>query len=178
MFGGIPTDDDITDVMLTPEFHPEDVLSKHPLAMKGVSMVMRDPFNQKMSQQPDYKMSELVQVEVHLVKEYSSGGGNQANVLTTIVPREHLDTFIDAQVKLHHYPGVNPHDGAVQHKLVKVRWAKLECAGPYWWTTPDLMKNDDPNGVCIIQGMFFRDAWIHGNYTSLHRHQVHQSEKC
>ena len=67
-----------------------------------------------------------------------------------LVPKAHLERFKEATLKLHHDPGVNPHDGGKTARLYQMTASPLQLAGPYWWTTPDLKSHGHPSGATII----------------------------
>ena len=70
-----------------------------------------------------------------------------------IVPVDDVSKFVEATKKLHMNPGVDPHNGNPTTPAHMITVAELRVCGPYWWTTPDLQNNDDPNGARIIQKM-------------------------
>lgn len=67
-----------------------------------------------------------------------------------IVSEQELQILIKATVKLHHHPGVNPHiRNARTSQVAKITVQKLEPSGPYWWSTPNLQEDGDPNGATL-----------------------------
>lgn len=77
-----------------------------------------------------------------------------------ILHKSQVNRFVDASKRLHHDPGVNPHNGAKIKKLVRIIVAEPECNGPYWWTTPNLYKNADfENGAVIFDFGRFSTVW-------------------
>lgn len=61
-----------------------------------------------------------------------------------------VDTFVKAQVRLHHSPGVNPHNCKKTAELDQISVSTLDLqARSYWWTTEDLQNNSDPKGAEI-----------------------------
>lgn len=72
-------------------------------------------------------------------------------VVEYIMHKDQVPRFVEASLKLHHHPGINPANKA---KTARIR--RITCAPPrarsYWWTTPNLARNDDPQGAAIIRG--------------------------
>lgn len=73
-----------------------------------------------------------------------------------IVFNKDLKKFIDATLELHYKPGINPHvkhDGKEKVEkpveAIKLTTQEIYPKCPYWWSTPGLQKNDDPNGATI-----------------------------
>ena len=69
-----------------------------------------------------------------------------------IVSEQELQRLIKATVKLHHHPGVNPHvkdRDAKTAQVAKIIVQRLVSSGPYWWSTPNLQENGDPNGATL-----------------------------
>jgi hypothetical protein len=57
---------------------------------------------------------------------------------TYLIHKDDVETFIEATLKLHCDPGVNPVTKAETTKVWQIRVGKLKREGPYWWTTPAL----------------------------------------
>jgi len=74
-------------------------------------------------------------------------GGNRSQY---IFHKEDVSKFAQAQVKLHHSPGVNPHSKLTTAPIWRITSAVLCASGPYWWTTPSL--NPDGSGARFIEG--------------------------
>lgn len=87
-------------------------------------------------------ISELVMVVVH----YKDGNHPD----TKIVPKVDVEKFIEATKKLHHSPGINPHSKLKTARATHIFVYGMEVSGPFWWSTPDLQQNYDPNGARII----------------------------
>lgn len=68
-----------------------------------------------------------------------------------IMHKDHVPRFVEASVKLHHNPGVNPGNGQKTAPIWRITSAPLHV-GTYWWTTPNLQGNDDPEGAAIVKG--------------------------
>lgn len=67
-----------------------------------------------------------------------------------IMHKDHVARFVEASVKLHHTPGVNPVNKEPTSRIWRIESAPLhQCS--YWWTTPSLEGNDDPAGAAIIK---------------------------
>lgn len=96
-------------------------------------------------------------------KQEAAENTNSTNKLRKVIlkhesgrAREHLviesdvDKLVDASIRLHHDPGVNPHNGKKAAKLETICVSRLRASGPFWWSTPGLKKNSDPNGAVIF----------------------------
>lgn len=77
-----------------------------------------------------------------------------------LIHKDGIEAFVEAQVKLHFEPGVNPHNQNKTKKIWKITSSELSYDGPFWWSTPDLMKNGDPAGVKILDGRNERTVWV------------------
>lgn len=66
------------------------------------------------------------------------------------VHKNSVDKFVEASMELHYQPGINPHNGGRAGKITRISVAKPDISGPYWWSTPGLQQNYDPEGVPII----------------------------
>lgn len=62
-----------------------------------------------------------------------------------------VDKFVDASIRLHHDPGVNPHNAKKAARVETICVSRLRASGPFWWSTPDLKKNSDPSGAVIFR---------------------------
>lgn len=76
--------------------------------------------------------------------------GEEHSVNRYIVHRDDVDQLIDASKRLHHDPGINPHNRVKTAEVIKISVGEPRFAGPYWWTTPDLKANGDPSGASLI----------------------------
>ena len=77
---------------------------------------------------------------------YFCGGGCSEHIVKTT----DLAKFIEASQRLHYEPGINPHNGKVTARLSCIEVSKLVSGGPYWWSTPSLKENGDPDGVEVF----------------------------
>lgn len=68
-----------------------------------------------------------------------------------IMHKDHVASFVEASVKLHHTPGINPANKEPTSPIWRITSAPLH-GHSYWWTTPSLEGNDDPTGAVIVQG--------------------------
>jgi len=76
-----------------------------------------------------------------------------------VVHKDDLDKFIQATKELHVYKGDrNPITGTIPSKLREIRVNTFDPTGPYWWSTPGLTGNDNPEGVTI-----YSTDMCHGN---------------
>ncbi len=67
--------------------------------------------------------------------------------------------LIFASVKLHNYPGINPHNNQQTLGLKRIVIYEIGQSGPFWWSTPDLQNNGDQNGAQILDWKFSHVAW-------------------
>lgn len=74
------------------------------------------------------------------------------------VRTEHVERFVEATKQLHVSPAVNPHSGNPCRKAKAIIAEDPEIVGPYWWTTPGLQENGDPNGAEILS--FYKNLRI------------------
>lgn len=78
-----------------------------------------------------------------------------------IVAFHQLEKFLLAILELHFSPGLNPHNRNEAAEVQCITTATLQPRGPYWWSTPGLQENNDPNGVVIFSWeMTPRIAWL------------------
>lgn len=84
----------------------------------------------------------ITKIEIHWV-----GGRTTEN----FVPAPEVPAFVRATQRLHHSPGINPHNGGAAAKIWKITSRAMNVCGPYWWTTPDLQENQDPAGARVIR---------------------------
>lgn len=87
--------------------------------------------------------------------DYVEGGA-----VSHIVLQEHVATLVEASKRLHFAPGVNPATGEATARIWRIRVAELRAGGPYWWSTPNLGNNGQPDGALIINEGIFTTAWI------------------
>lgn len=80
-----------------------------------------------------------------------------------IMKRRDVDTFVAATLALYHDPGINPHTGRKCSPVEKITLCVLKKSGRYWWTTPDLQNNNDPNGAEIWDWYPEKILWKLGN---------------
>jgi hypothetical protein len=55
-----------------------------------------------------------------------------------LIHKDEVETFIDANLKLHYDPGINPATKEKTARVWQIRVGKLKRKGPYWWTSPAL----------------------------------------
>ncbi len=70
-----------------------------------------------------------------------------------IVAESDLVKLVAATLELHYEPGINPHgpdDGGKATPLLCLAVKTLKPAGPFWWSTPGLERNDDDKGAVIF----------------------------
>lgn len=73
------------------------------------------------------------------------------STITHMVPTLDLSAFVEASKRLHHSPGINPHNGGETAKVWKITSRPMRIDGPYWWSTPDLGDNGNPAGARILR---------------------------
>ena len=80
---------------------------------------------------------------------------------TYTMPKDHVDMFFDATVKLHYEPGINPYNGnaTAKIKMIDAYEMVLETV-PYWWSMPSLDMTDDKRGACLIQNGKLLKNWL------------------
>lgn len=97
------------------------------------------------------RITPISKVERHWV------GGD---ITTDFVPENEVDRFVTACIRLHHTPGINPHTGGQARKIWKIVAHDMEVRGPFWWSTPDLQENYDPNGARIVDWTCSRELFV------------------
>lgn len=65
-----------------------------------------------------------------------------------VMHKDHVARFVEATVKLHFDPGINPATGARCARIWRVSSAPIN-GSTYWWCVPNLGKNNDPEGAVI-----------------------------
>jgi hypothetical protein len=76
------------------------------------------------------------------------------------VPTSDLAQLVEATVRLHHSPGINPHSGKETRTLWKIVTYRMEIAGPHWWSTPDLGINGNTGGARIVNWLVDDIAFV------------------
>lgn len=84
----------------------------------------------------DLPLSDLRLVEWEL--EATTPQGPTPSSSRELVPVTDVAMLLEALIKLHHVPGVNPHSGRPTARLVRVRVGKPALGDGYWWTGPTL----------------------------------------
>lgn len=85
---------------------------------------------------------------------------NNSSPSTYVVALSQLRLFKEATLRLHHSPGINPHNKEKTmslsrmtiRRLCKVR-EEVKADGPFWWSTPNLKENYDHSGAMIFSGV-------------------------
>jgi hypothetical protein len=99
----------------------------------------------------DPKISEL-----RIVELWFKDGSPQKH----IVHQDDVDKFVEATLKLHFKPGINPHvtDGDNKTSRVSQIWVfPIVNQGGYWWSDPELKSN---TGAHIYDSGLGKIAWI------------------
>lgn len=76
-----------------------------------------------------------------------------------IVHREQMQTLIDASIKLHFDPGINPHSLVEAAKIYAIKVARLRAYGQYWWTKQNLGTDKTEDGAFTISAGVGRIVW-------------------
>jgi len=95
----------------------------------------------------DMRVSELRQVVVTFKRQ--SPGDHPRQALYHMHYSQ-VARFVEATVRLHHTPGINPHTQGKTDRLWRIEVCDFTLTGPFWWTTPDLQNNHDPAGAQLI----------------------------
>lgn len=77
-----------------------------------------------------------------------------------IVHVDHLVTLCRGLLELHFEPGINPHEGYHVAGAHGISLSVLNEKGPYWWSTPGLLRNDDPAGAPILEWTRPERVWV------------------
>lgn len=82
-----------------------------------------------------------------------------------LIPKDELEHFLAASIRLHHDPGINPHNQAKTAPLKSISVAYPTLEGPFWWTTPSLQLQMNEPGARIISWTFYKiwtpeKSWI------------------
>lgn len=80
-----------------------------------------------------------------------------------IMHKDHVARFVEASVKLHHTPGINPANKEPTARIWRITSAPLH-GHSYWWTTPSLKGNDDPAGAVIVKAGPSETAFVDREY--------------
>ena len=81
-----------------------------------------------------------------------------------IMHRDHVARFVEASVKLHHTPGINPGNKEPTARIWQITSAPLHVSS-YWWSTPNLRGNDNPEGAGIVEGGPSETLFVDREYT-------------
>lgn len=84
----------------------------------------------------DLRLSQVRLVEWDLLAD--TPAGPTPSTSRELVPVGDVPLLLEALLKLHHAPGVNPHSGRPTARLERVRVGRPAVAPGYWWTAPTL----------------------------------------
>jgi hypothetical protein len=84
----------------------------------------------------DLRLSDVRLVEWDLEMDTPRGPAPQTS--KEVVPASDVQLLVEALTRLHHDPGVNPHNGKKAAKLVRITVATPALGDGYWWTGPTL----------------------------------------
>jgi hypothetical protein len=115
----------------------------------------------------DFPLSSVRKVTLHWIERMPT---------SFLVAESDVNTFIEATKRLHWKPGRNPHNNVECSKVWQITVATMELRGPFWWTVPDLQKNDDPRGARIIEGGIDRAVWTDEEYVNRLRAEEAEAE--
>lgn len=102
----------------------------------------------------DHPVSELKAVKVVLKREDGS-----LFEQIYMMHQSQVNTFLIAQWKLHHHPGINPHNGKKTTPLWEMRVAPFESTVSYWWCSTEL--KPESGGAQIHPSFIFKRMWAH-----------------
>lgn len=133
--------------------------------------------------QKDFPISELRIVRLHFWGDKEDFYGEFNSKLTStqihrsvskhMMHKSQVEKFIEASLKLHHSPGINPHiknrfkeSGELDNKTAKLEYItiqKLDLNGrTLWWCMPSLgVKGESKDGAIINDPIGDNCAWIH-----------------
>lgn len=66
------------------------------------------------------------------------------------VPTVDVDLLVQASIRLHHTPGINPHTGGAAARIWKITSEDMVLSDPCWWTKPSLNSEDNTKGARSI----------------------------
>jgi hypothetical protein len=98
-----------------------------------------------------------------------------------VTPREYLihrdeaDRFVAATVQLHGPGCVNPYSGNATTPVDLIAVGDVVPIGPFWWTTPDLLRNHDPAGARIFRAEVFKNVWVSSEHKA--RMEAHRQSE-
>jgi hypothetical protein len=104
--------------------------------------------------EPALGLADLRLVEWDLLAD--TPRGKTPSTTRELVPAADVPLLVEALVKLHHDPGVNPHNGNKTARLVRVRVGTPSLGDGYWWTGPTL-EDDGPRARVVTWR--FDTAW-------------------
>ena len=111
------------------------------------------------------EIAESALVKIRLLFEGTAGFADY------VVTESHIKRLLAASIRLHYDLGSNPHSNqktAVLRVVYLYRQVQdgpvytsndFKPSGYYWWATPDLMKNGDPNGAAIFEKLPANVIW-------------------
>lgn len=117
----------------------------------------------------DVKVADLRVVTLYFIEDFKELAYAEHEY---VVHKHDVDKFVAAAVALHGPNGRNPHqtDPNVKSRRVsEIRVNPFIKTGPFWWTTPDLQKNDDPAGAAIYQKDVGGVVWRSPTYEEMLR---------
>lgn len=106
-------------------------MATRPPARYDVCVIDRAP-----APDDDLRLADLRLVEWDL--EADTPNGPTPSTSRELVPVTDVPMLLEALLKLHHSPGLNPHSGRPTARLVRVRVGKASLGEGYWWTGPTL----------------------------------------
>ena len=86
--------------------------------------------------------------------EWTLEGGDRRDEL---VPADEVELLVEALLKLHHEPGVNPHNGRKATALVRLAIGTPRLGPGFWWSGPTL-QDDGPQARLVAWDLALRFA--------------------
>lgn len=93
----------------------------------------------------DLPLSHFRLVQVHFE--------GQAGIVTHVVHASEVRRLLDALVELHHFPGINPHNGNPAARISEINVFFFKAGGPFWWSTPGLGTRQEMGATVVDTGM-------------------------
>nr|AIA11767.1 Unknown Function [uncultured bacterium] len=89
-----------------------------------------------------------------------------------IMHKDHVARFVEASVKLHHTPGINPATKGKTAPIWRIESAPLHT-DTYWWATPSLDGRDEDAGAAIVRNGPFETLFVDQKYVDRINRQEH-----
>ena len=117
----------------------------------GNGQLLNDPDRPFMASKTRHEGTILVSDLRMVVKHYQDSSHSSED----IVHVDDVDAYVEAAVRLHFNPGINPHSGGETMKIERIMLGTPHFSGPYWHTTPSLQHEDaNENGAATLSWNF------------------------